>query len=71
MASFARLVGAGVVGLIALKLLGLLAGPLVGAFAGLAALTVGFLGFVLKVGFVVVVGWLVMRLFRGRRTSVA
>lgn len=71
MVGIAQLVGAGVVGFITLKLLGLLAAPLLGLFAGLAGLTVGIVGFVLKVAFVVLVGWLVLRLFRRRPAHAA
>lgn len=68
---FASLVGSGVVGLIALKLLGALAAPLLGVFGFLVALTVGVVGLVLKIAFVLAVGWFVLRIFRGRRTATA
>lgn len=64
MKTFAQLAGLGLVGYFALKLLGLLAVPILG-------LAAGFLGVVVKVGLVVLVGWVVLRLLRGRKRKVA
>jgi len=51
---------AGLAGLVVLKLLGGILLPLLG-------LAFGLVSFVVKLLFVVLVGWLVLRLFRGRR----
>lgn len=55
---------AGVAGLVALKLVGGLLLPLLG-------LAFGFVSLVVKLAFMVVVGWLVLRLLRGSRTRSA
>jgi hypothetical protein len=64
MKMFTQLVAAGLVGVLTLKVLGWLALPILG-------LATGFGAFLLKVAVVVLVGWLVLRLFRGRRERVA
>jgi hypothetical protein len=63
MKMFAQLVGAGLVGILTLKVLGWIALPVLG-------LATGFFAFMLKVAVVLVVGWLVLRLFRGKRETV-
>lgn len=60
MKMFVQYTVAGLAGLVVLKLLGGILLPLLG-------LAFGLVSFVVKLLFVVLVGWLVLRLFRGRR----
>jgi hypothetical protein len=60
----AQLALAGLAGFVTLKLLGWLVLPILG-------LTVGIFGFLFKVVIVVLVGWIVLRLFRRERPSMA
>jgi hypothetical protein len=60
----AQLALAGVVGLVAWQILSWVLFPILG-------LAVGLVGPVIKIAIVVGLGWLVLRFFRGSRTSIA
>lgn len=64
MKTFAQLAIAGVAGILALKILGGLLLPLLGLAAGIFALA-------FKLMLVVVVGWFVLRMLRGRKREAA
>lgn len=69
MKTFVQVATAGLVGFLTLKVIGWLLLPILGFAIPVLGFATGVVAFLLKVAVVMLVGWLVLRLFRGKRTE--